>query len=40
MIGIAIFYNGVIGYGITGIACAHMKGFEMFGEAANDGDTD
>lgn len=38
LIGIAMFYNGRIGYGITGIACAHMIGFEVFGEAANDGD--
>lgn len=34
--GIAIFYNGRIGYGILGVACAHMKGLRIFGEAKND----
>lgn len=37
LIGLAMFYNGRIGYGIIGVACAHMKGFEIFGDAANDG---
>jgi hypothetical protein len=35
--GLAIFYNGRIGHGILGVACMHVRGMRIFGEAANDG---